>query len=185
MVLVIRTQRDGRRRQNSRSAKVRLHSLVPAHTHELYSISRQRDLARQVRADPLASIPSHLMRPSSHTMLPPPSHRQPPPRRHPHAQPPQPQPQPPPSSASREGRLARESSERERALALVRRKQRERERAESATATPSTVHGGGYTDVFNRLEVEDAHRGRDRAWRQRRWEDDDAGNSQRPRPRRY
>ncbi|KAI9453311.1 hypothetical protein BJY52DRAFT_1289627 [Lactarius psammicola] len=79
-------------------------------------------------------------------------------------------PQPAPSSASREGRLARESAERERALALVRRKQRERERAESATATPSTVHGG-YADVFNRLEVEDAHRERDRAWRQRRWED--------------
>jgi pyruvate/2-oxoglutarate dehydrogenase complex dihydrolipoamide acyltransferase (E2) component len=89
-----------------------------------------------------------------------------------------------PSSASREGRLVRESAERERALALVRRKQRERERAESATATPSTVHGGGYADVFNRVEVEDAHRERDRAWRQRRWEDD-AGNSRRPRPKRH
>ena len=65
----------------------------------------------------------------------------------------------------------------------MRRKQRERERAESATATPSTVHGG-YADVFNRLEVEDAHRERDRAWRQRRWEDD-AGDSRRPRPKRY
>jgi hypothetical protein len=89
----------------------------------------------------------------------------------------QPQPQPPPSSASREGRLARESAERERALALMRRKQRERERAESSAATPSTVHGGnggpGYTDVFNRREVEDAHRERDRVWRRRRWEDVD------------
>ena len=144
---------------------------------------RQRDLARQVRADPLASIPSHLMRSSRTTpsSLPPSSNRHPPPRRHPQSQPPQ--PQPPPSSASREGRLARESTERERALALVRRKQRERERAESATATPSTVHGG-YGDVFNRLEVEDAHRERDRAWRQRRWEDD-PGDGRRPQPRRH
>ncbi|KAH9023677.1 hypothetical protein EDB85DRAFT_2075291 [Lactarius pseudohatsudake] len=146
---------------------------------------RQRDMARQVRADPLASIPSHLMRPSRTTpsSLPPPSHRHHPPRNR-HPQPPQPQPpqpQPTASSASREGRLARESAERERALALVRRKQRER--AESATETPSTVHGG-YADVFNRLEVEDAHRERDRAWRQRRWEDD-AGNGRRPRPKRH
>ncbi|KAN0133419.1 hypothetical protein V8E53_008859 [Lactarius tabidus] len=150
---------------------------------KLAAARRQRDLARQVRADPLASIPSHLMRSSRTTpsSMPPPSHRHPPSRRHPHAQPPQ--PQPPPSSASREGRLVRESAERERALALVRRKQRERERAESATATPSTVHGG-YADVFNRVEVEDAHRERDRAWRQRRWEDD-AGDSRRPRPKRH
>ncbi|KAH8987468.1 hypothetical protein EDB92DRAFT_1801332 [Lactarius akahatsu] len=144
---------------------------------------RQRDLARQVRADPLASIPSHLMRPSRTTpSLPPPPRYHPPRSRHP--QPPQPppqQPQPAASSASREGRLARESAERERALALVRRKQRER--AESATATPSTVHGG-YADVFNRLEVEDAHRERDRAWRQRRWEDD-AGIGRRPRSNRH
>jgi hypothetical protein len=85
-------------------------------------------------------------------------------------------PQPPLSSASLEGRLARESVERARALALLRRKQRERERAESSTATPSTVHGGdngpGYVDVFNRREVEEAHRGRDRSRRHRRWEDD-------------
>ncbi|KAH8979984.1 hypothetical protein EDB86DRAFT_2982630 [Lactarius hatsudake] len=143
---------------------------------------RQRDLARQVRADPLASIPSHLMRPSRTTPSSLPPRHHPPRSRHP--QPPQPQPpqpQPAASSASREGRLARESAERERALALVRRKQRER--AESATATPSTVHGG-YADMFNRLEVEDAHRERDRAWRQRRWEDD-AGNGRRPRPKRH
>jgi hypothetical protein len=100
----------------------------------------------------------------------------PPPQAHPRSQ-----PQPPPptllSSTSREGRLARESAERERALALMRRRQRERDRAASVTATPSTVHGGnsgpGYADVFNRREVEDAHRERDRVWRQRRWEDDD------------
>jgi len=126
---------------------------------------RQRDLARQLKADPLASIPSHLKRP---TRAPPPSQ--------PHSRSePQQSIETPPSSASREGRLARESVERARALALLRRKERERQRAESATATPSTVHGGdgpGYVDVFNRREVEDAHRERDRSWRQRRWEDD-------------
>ena len=40
--------------------------------------------------------------------------------------------------------------------------------------TPSTVHGGsgsGYGDVFNRKEVEEAHRDRDRGGR--RWYDDD------------
>jgi hypothetical protein len=131
--------------------------------------TRQRDMARQVKADPLASIPSHLKGPPR---------VMPPPQAYPRSQP---QPQPPPSSASREGRLARESAERERALALIRRKKRER--AESATATPDTVHGGnggpGYTDVFNRREVEDAHRGRDRMWRRRRWEDDDDGRRRR------
>ena len=175
------------------TAARRCGSFYPSHPRAArlnlcYDPCRQRDLARQVRADPLASIPSHLMRSSRTTAssLPPPSHHHPPSRRHSHTHPSQPQPpqpQPAPSSASREGRLARESSERERALALVRRKQRERERAESATATPSTVHGG-YTDVFNRLEVQDAHRERDRAWRQRRWEDD-AGDSRRPRPKRH
>jgi len=129
-------------------------------------VVRQRDLARQLKADPISSIPSHLKRPSR---------AMPPPHSHSHTPPHQSQ-QPPPSSASREGRLARESVERARALALLRRKQREREHAESATATPSTAHGGndgpGYADVFNRREVEDAHRGRDRLWRHRRWEDD-------------
>jgi hypothetical protein len=188
MVLVDQSQRQ-RQRQAGRCTKVRLvlSLLYESSVSKLsYAHCRQRDLARQVRADPLASIPSHLMRSSRTTpsSMPPQSRRHPPSRRHPHAQPSQPQPpqpQPPPSSASRQGRLARESSERERALALVRRKQRER--AESATATPSTVHGG-YADVFNRVEVEDAHRERDRAWRQRRWEDD-AGDSRRPRPKRH
>jgi len=123
---------------------------------------RQRDLARQHKADPLSLVPLHLKRPS---------------RAIPPVQPNQSQQSshPPPSSSSREGRLARESTERARAQALLRRKQRERECAESTTATPSTVHGSnngpGYVDVFNRREVEDAHRERDRSWRQRRWED--------------
>lgn len=87
-------------------------------------------------------------------------------------------PRPPPPSAPPEtaARLTREASERERALALIRRKKREMQ----GSMTPSTVHGdddGGYADVFNRKEVEEAHRGRDRRWdhRQRRW-DDDPGN---------
>jgi hypothetical protein len=138
-------------------------------TSLMYCITRQRDLARQLKADPLSSIPSHLKRPlHSHAVTPPP-------QLHSYSQPKQLQ-RPPPSSASREGRLARESVERERALTLLRRKQREREQAERATVTPSTVNGSdrgpGYADVFNRREVEDAHRERDRSWRHRRWEDD-------------
>jgi len=80
-----------------------------------------------------------------------------------------------PSLSTVESRLSRESTERERALALIARKKREMQGSE----TPSTVHGdyGGYTDVFNRQEVEDAHRGwgkvksreRDRDGRSRRW----------------
>lgn len=132
-------------------------------------ITRQRDLVRQLKADPLSSIPSHLKRPLHSRAMIPSS------QSHSYSRSQQSQ-KPPPSSASREGRLARESVERERALALLRHKQREREQAERATATPSTVKGGnggpGYADVFNRREVEDAHRERDRSWRHRRWEDD-------------
>jgi hypothetical protein len=67
---------------------------------------------------------------------------------------------PPQSTLS--ARLTRESSERERALALIARKRRE-----AATETPSTVHGGmddggGYRDVYNRREVEAAHKERDK-----------------------
>ncbi|KAH9991716.1 hypothetical protein BJV77DRAFT_935429, partial [Russula vinacea] len=119
---------------------------------------RQRDLARQLKADPLSSIPSHLKRPlHSHDAILP---------LQPHSYtPPQQSQKPAPSSASREGRLARESVERERALSLLRRRQREQKQAESVTTTPSTVNSGpGYADVFNRREVEDAHRERDRSW---------------------
>src|ERR1700722_10472813 len=52
-------------------------------------------------------------------------------------------------------RLARESSERERARNLIRRKKREMEGNE----TPVTRHGGGYSNLYNRKEVEEAHRG--------------------------
>ncbi|KAJ8519595.1 hypothetical protein ONZ45_g3488 [Pleurotus djamor] len=60
-------------------------------------------------------------------------------------------------------RLTRESSERARAQELIRRKKREMMGSE----TPSTVHGGGYDDVFNKREVQEAHRGRER--HTRRW----------------
>ena len=81
-----------------------------------------------------------------------------------------------------QARLSRESSERQRALDLIRRKKREME----GNATPSTVFGdsaGGYGDVYNRREVEEAHRHRDR-WREggftnRRWGDEDRNQSRR------
>ena len=140
---------------------------LPTNKPNVLYITRQRDLARQLKADPLSSIPSHLKRPMHR-------HAAPPPQSHSYSQ--SQHQKPAPSSDSREGRLARESVERERALALLRRKQREREQAERTTATPSTTNGGdggsGYADVFNRREVEDAHRERDRSWRHRRWEDD-------------
>lgn len=64
-----------------------------------------------------------------------------------------------------EARLTRESSERQRALALIARRKREA----AASETPSTVYGRGdadmlgnaYADVFNRREVEEAHRHRE------------------------
>ncbi|KAH8077746.1 hypothetical protein BXZ70DRAFT_695099 [Cristinia sonorae] len=64
-------------------------------------------------------------------------------------------------------RLSRESSERQRALALIARKKREM----AGSETPITVHGGmdgGYGDQFNRKEVEEAHRYRERRWQ---WSD--------------
>ncbi|KAF4568289.1 hypothetical protein EYR40_010313 [Pleurotus pulmonarius] len=124
---------------------------------------RKRDKARQAMHDPLTSISrqlaSHHASSAHATSSRSSSHRS----------------RPAPSDASRppevNARLARESSERERALELIRRKKREMMGSE----TPSTVHGGGYTDVFNRKEVEDAHRFRERGWgdgrhsKDRRW----------------
>ncbi|KAF8157674.1 hypothetical protein K438DRAFT_1620710, partial [Mycena galopus ATCC 62051] len=63
-----------------------------------------------------------------------------------------------------QARPTRESPERARAMELIRRKQPEMRRSEMA----SSVHGGGYGDVFNRREVEEAHRGRKRR-DPRRW----------------
>lgn len=58
-------------------------------------------------------------------------------------------------------RLSRESSERQRALELITRRKREME----SSTTPSTVYGGmdgEYGDQYNKREVEEAHRLRDR-----------------------
>ncbi|KAI0314640.1 hypothetical protein OF83DRAFT_1174567 [Amylostereum chailletii] len=121
-----------------------------------------RDYARKSHADPLASIPAHIKNPSSR-----PSSLRTSRAMSSSAAP----------SSSLESRLTREFSERERAQALIRRKQKERERLEGS-ATPSTVHGG-YGDVYNRVEVEEAHQGwgrkgwqRDRELKDRRWSDD-------------
>ncbi|KAG6917272.1 hypothetical protein DXG01_003220 [Tephrocybe rancida] len=108
---------------------------------------RKRDAARKSIHDPLTSITKELASRSS-TSDSSTSYRR---RR----------PRPPPEASMAppevHARLTRESSERERALELIRRKKREL----AGSATPSTVHGGvdqGYDDVFNRREVEDAHR---------------------------
>jgi len=77
-----------------------------------------------------------------------------------------------------QARLSRESTERERALELIRRKRRETE----GNATPSTVfNDSGYTDVYNKREVEEAHKFRDRRWDSghRYWDDDDRHNTRR------
>ncbi|PSS37950.1 hypothetical protein PHLCEN_2v207 [Hermanssonia centrifuga] len=130
-----------------------------------------RELARKSAHDPLTNINQQLSRrssdPSSSSSFsrPQPSSRRPP------ARPPLATPtvrEPPPPSTER---LQRESSERQRALELIRRKKREMQGSE----TPSTVYGGmegGYGDVYNRREVEEAHRYKDRdGGRDRRWED--------------
>lgn len=114
---------------------------------------RKRDTARKSVHDPLTSI-NHQLASSSVKSFPRP--RLPPP--------------PPPSSRISSqhpeinARLSRESSERERALALIRRKKRE----SMGSETPSTVHGGDqsseYGDMYNRRDVQEAHRLRDRRW---------------------
>ncbi|KAJ7191682.1 hypothetical protein GGX14DRAFT_316644, partial [Mycena pura] len=119
---------------------------------EVVDEKRKRDTARKSVHDPLTSITHGLAsRQGSSSASSKSAYRQ--------------RPRADPANSSRppevQARLTRESSERERALELIRRKQREMRGSE----TPSTVHGGdygGYNDVFNRREVEDAHRGRDR-----------------------
>ncbi|KAF9482915.1 hypothetical protein BDN70DRAFT_800562 [Pholiota conissans] len=124
--------------------------------------SRKREESRKFAHDPLTSIERQLAsRSSGSTSKPEPRYRRPPPPRKEISD------KPPEVQA----RLSRESSERERALELIRRKKREMEIA----ATPSTVHGepsSGYGDVFNRREVEEAHRYRDRRWDGSRRRDD-------------
>ncbi|KAI6146822.1 hypothetical protein BKA82DRAFT_160021 [Pisolithus tinctorius] len=117
---------------------------------------RLRDMAFKTINDPLTAITQQLAaRSSSNKRFP----RNPDP-------PPPPPPQPKALDPTSE-RLRRESSERERALALIRKKKQEM----AGNETPSTVHGGmdgGYGDVFNRREVDEAHAQRDR-WRKRHW----------------
>ena len=61
-------------------------------------------------------------------------------------------------------RLKRESAERTRAVELRERRRREK----AGSETPSTV-AGGYTNQYNKQEVEDARRRREggQGWRQR------------------
>ncbi|KAF8629685.1 hypothetical protein AX15_003326 [Amanita polypyramis BW_CC] len=133
---------------------------------------RLRDTTRKSVYDPLTSINQQLSRtPSSSNTR---THNQdrfkhPEPRpstsRHTSSIPSASKPPPLTSSSDKstdvQARLSRESSERERALALIRRKKREMVGSE----TPSTVHGGedaGYGDMFNKKEVEEARRRRER-----------------------
>ena len=132
-------------------------------------VFRKRDESRKYVHDPLTSITRQLAaRPSvstsSSSKAP---YRPAPPSNANHDKPPEVQ-----------ARLSRESTERERALALIRRKRREMD----GNATPSTVfNDSGYADVYNRREVEEAHRFRDRRWDSghRYWDDDDRHNTRR------
>ncbi|KAF8142441.1 hypothetical protein K438DRAFT_1922581 [Mycena galopus ATCC 62051] len=126
----------------------------PDNEEEVVDEKRKRDTARKSVHDPLTSITHQLAArhaststSSSTAYKPKPSYRRPPNANANANAPPEVQ-----------ARLTRESSERERAMELIRRKQREMRGSE----TPSSVHGGGYGDLFNRREVEEAHRGRER-----------------------
>ncbi|KAF7289892.1 hypothetical protein MIND_01363900 [Mycena indigotica] len=118
---------------------------------EVVDEKRMRDALRKSAHDPLTSITHQLASRHGSTST---SSRS--------SYKPRPQPKSGPPEVQE--RLSRESSERERALALIRRKQREMRGSE----TPSTVHGG-YNDMFNRQEVEEAHRGRFPDYRRTRW----------------
>ncbi|KAF5379311.1 hypothetical protein D9757_007662 [Collybiopsis confluens] len=113
---------------------------------------RKRDTARKSIHDPLTSINHQLASSSKPSSSFKPRFKRP--------------PSPKSFSGNPEvsARLSRESSERERAMALIRRKQKEMRGSE----TPSTVRGGGdsseYGDMYNRRDVEEAHRIRDRRW---------------------
>jgi len=133
-------------------------------TEDVEDDKRKRDTARKSVHDPLTSITKQLASRSTLSSSTRTSYR----------------PRPVASSPSSmqppevEARLTREMSERERAQELIRRKNKESRGSE----TPSTVHGGrddGYGDVYNRKEVEEAHRTRDRRWEKgpRGWGNDD------------
>ncbi|KAH9896446.1 hypothetical protein C8Q73DRAFT_642328 [Cubamyces lactineus] len=130
---------------------------------------RRRDLQRKSAHDPLTAINSQLAArdapsSSSSPFASAQKHRQ-----RGHLPPPAPSRMPGDAKPEVAARLARESSERQRALELIARKKRE---AARGSETPSTVHGGengggggrygGYGDVFNRMEMEEVRRGRER-----------------------
>ncbi|KAI0916674.1 hypothetical protein AcV5_003096 [Taiwanofungus camphoratus] len=125
----------------------------PEKSRELDEDRKLRDLARKSVNDPLTSINHQLASRASGA-----------------SRTPRVRPALPPSSGSpaergppEMARLSRESSERRRALELIQRKRRE----VAGSETPSTVRGdmdGGYGDVFNRREVEEARRYRERRW---------------------
>ncbi|KAK2464032.1 hypothetical protein APHAL10511_003976 [Amanita phalloides] len=118
---------------------------------------RLRDAARKSVEDPLTAINRHLISSRDRQN----EHEQD--WRFKRPEPPTRSKQPS-SKDDVQARLARESSERERALALIRRKKREM----SGSETPSTVHGGDLTtDMFNREDVEEARRRREKEWGRR------------------
>jgi hypothetical protein len=123
----------------------------------------KRETQRKYKHDPLTAIEQRLAARPSSSSMPPPAHSKP------H------QSRPTASSSSSsskppvQARLQRESSERERAQALIQRRKREL----AGSMTPSTVYNDDdeYRDVYNRQEVKDAHRGRDRRKHQERRRD--------------
>lgn len=143
------------KKSSTRSGTLSFSSETTEFSRDVYS---KRDTARKSVHDPLTSITHQLA--SRHASSPASKSTY------------RPRPRALPPNTSRppevQARLSRESSERERAMELIRRKQRELRGSE----TPSSVHGGGYGDVFNRREVEEAHRGRERRdydYRRTRW----------------
>ncbi|KAH6911206.1 hypothetical protein BKA70DRAFT_1035271, partial [Coprinopsis sp. MPI-PUGE-AT-0042] len=149
---------------------------------ELPEDRRKRQEARKAEYDPLTSITKQL---SSKKSSQPGSSRQSYPQPSNRSKPSMPPPDAPPPV---QARLTRESSERQRALALIERKKREAALA-AAASTPSTSYGRtpyganetpGYSDQFNKEEVQLAHRSKDyvERWRsgggrERRWDEDE------------
>ncbi|KAL6302981.1 hypothetical protein BKA93DRAFT_735815 [Sparassis latifolia] len=139
----------------------------PDKSRELNPDRKLRDLARKSVNDPLTSINTQLAARSGTPIS---SNRAPARRALPaSASQPQSNSQGAAPSVTRPpelARLTRESSERARAQELIRRRKREL----AGSETPSTVYGGvderggAYGDVFNRQDVEEAHRHRERRW---------------------
>ena len=129
----------------------------------MFSFSRNKDASLKSRHDPLTSINQQLRSRPHHS-----SHNSKPhPPRYQHTITANSSSMLPPTSTSPasdpalSARLTRESSERQRALELKRRKQLELE----GSMTPSSVQTGAgykYGDQFNRREVEEAHRWREK-----------------------